>query len=444
MRKDTPAVTNDSRSAAAGERPATYREVFATPELSALFLSFAVSKAGSMLARVAVTFLVFNATESPLLATGAFAISYAPYLGPAQLLSALADRMSHRTTMVVSDMLRMVFIGLVGVIAVLPIDIHATLPVMLVLVFAAAMVEPAYQAARSAMLPHLVTGDALTLALSVYLTVSQSAQLAGYFLGGVIAGVNPEVALFINAAGFAVSAVVLMAFVKKRPPVENAQPRENIFSEAAAGFRLVFGNRILRIIALVVFTTAMFTIIPEGAAAPWANEVGGGAVLQGLIMASAPIAAIASSVVFTRFTPPTLRRKLIRPLVFLAPLALVPALFSPTGPMVVVIAVVCNLAVASVSPLNAIFVKAVPDGYRARASTVMLSGMMLIQGIAVVSMGALTNIGLSVAHSVGAWGVAGVIVVGGLLVFWPASSEFDDAVAAAAPPSQPAKQAGGA
>lgn len=444
MRKDTPAVADDSRSEADEARPATYREVFASPELSALFTSFAVSKAGSMLARVAVTFLVFNSTNSALLATLAFAISYAPYLGPAQLLATLADRIPYRTTMVVSDLLRMVFIGLVGVISVLPIDHRVGLPLMLVFVFASAMVEPAYQSARSAMLPRLVDGDALTLALSVYLTLNQSAQLAGYFLGGVISAINPSVALFVNSAGFAVSALVLVGFVKKRPPAENPQPRQNVFVETAAGFKLVFGNRILRIIALVVFTTVMFTIIPEGAAAPWAVEVGGGGVLQGVIMASAPIAAIVSSVVFTRFTPPPVRQKLIRPLVFLAPLALVPALFEPSGAMVVVIAVVCNLAAASLSPLNAIFVKAVPDGYRARAFSVMQSGMMLIQGIAVVSMGLLTKVGLSVAHSVGAWGVAGVIIVGGLLVFWPASSEFDDAVAAATPPAQPAESSGGA
>lgn len=436
-------MTNDSRSEATGERPATYREVFASSELTALFASFAVSKAGSMLARVAVTFLVFTNTDSPLLATGAFAITYAPYLGPAQLLAALADRLSYRTVMVVSDVLRMVFIGMVGVIAVLPLSPHVALPLMLALVFASAMVEPAYQSARSAMMPHLVDGDVLTLAMSVYLTLNQSAQLAGYFLGGVFAAFNPDLALFINAAGFAVSAVVLMVFVKKRPPVATDQPRQNLFAETAAGFRLVFGNRILRIIALVVFTTVMFTIIPEGAAAPWAAEVGGDALLQGVIMASAPIAAIVSSVVFTRFTPPALRQRLIRPLVFLAPLALVPALFQPSPAMVVVIAIVCNLAAASLSPLNAIFIKAVPDGYRARAFSVMQSGMMLIQGIAVVSMGLLTKVGLSVAHSVGAWGVAGVIIVGGLLVFWPASSEFDDAVAAASAPGEPAKQAGG-
>ncbi|MGH8878999.1 MAG: MFS transporter, partial [Stackebrandtia sp.] len=342
----------------------------------------------------------------------------------------------YRTTMIVADVLRMIFIGLEGIVAVLPIDIHTALPIMLVLVFAAAMVEPAYQSARSAMLPQLVKGDVLTLALSTYLTLNQSAQLAGYFLGGVIASVNPEVALFVNAGCFGISAVALAVFVKKREPSSAEGERENIFAETAAGFRLVFGNKVLRMIALVVFTTVMFTVIPEGAAAPWASELGGGAVLQGVIMASAPIAAIVSAVLFTRFTPPSVRQKMIRPLVFIAPLALIPALFSPPGPVVVMIAVACNLTLASISPLNAIFVKAVPDGYRARAFSVMQSGMMLIQGIAVVSMGLLTNVGLSVAHSVGAWGVAGTIVVGGLLVFWPASSEFDDAVADATPQTE--------
>lgn len=413
------------RSDDAGERPATYREVFATKEVSALFGSFALSKASSMLARVAVTFLVFQATSSPLLAAAAFGISYAPYLGPAQLLAALADRLPYRTTMIVSDFVRMVLIGLVAVPGM-------PLPVMLVLLFASAMVEPAYQSSRSALLPKLVSGDALTLALSVYLTLNQAAQLAGYFLGGVIAAVDPRIALIVNSATFAVSGLLLLTLVQHRPPDSDVAHRKSLLRETAEGFTLVFGNRVLRIIALVVFTTVAFTIIPEGAAVMWAHHLGGGAVLQGAIMASAPAAAILSSIVFTRFMRPSLRQKLIRPLVLVAPLSLVPALLDPPGAVAVVIAVTCNLTVASLAPLNAIFVKAVPDGYRARAFSVMQSGTALIQGIAVVSMGLLAQTSLTMPQSVGGWGVAGVVVVAALLWFWPSHTEFDAAVAVSA------------
>ncbi len=403
-------------------RPATYREVFATGEVRALFGSFTISKASSMLARIAITFLVFEATESPLLSAAAFGISYAPYLGPAQLLATVADRLPYRTTMVVADLARMVLIGLVAVPGM-------PLPVMLVLVFIAAMVEPAYDASRSALLPKLVSGETLTLALSVYLTLNQAAQLVGYLLGGVIAAIDPRIALLVDAATFGVSAIMLLTFVKYRPAQSDASKRKNIFKETGEGFVLVFRHRVLRTIALVVFTSITFAIIPEGVAAAWAPEAGGGAILQGTIMAAAPLAAIISSVIFTRFVKPSIRQKLIRPLVLVGPLALLPALLGPPGPVVVTIAVVCNLTLASIAPLNGIFVSAVPDGYRARAFSVMQSGTALIQGAAVLSVGILAQTALSVSQSVGLWGIAGVIVVAFLLFTWPSNEEFDKAVA---------------
>lgn len=404
------------------ERPATYREVFASSEIRALFGSFGLSKASSMLARVAVAALVWQATASPLLAAAAFGISYMPYLGPAQLLATLADRLPYRSIMVFSDFLRMILIGLVAVPGM-------PLPAMLALVFLSAMVEPAYQAARSALLPKLVTGEVLTLALSIYLTVNQTAQLSGYFLGGVIAGVNPRLALVINAATFAVSGIVLMLFVKARPADSDRSQRKSLLRETGEGFALVFGNQVLRMIALVVFTTVVFTIIPEGVAVPWANELGGGPLLLALIMAAAPVAAISSTIIFTRLIKPSLRQKLIRPLVLLAPLSLVATLFDPPGPVVVVIAFVCNLGLASLTPLNATFVQSVPDGYRARAFSVMQSGMALLQGGAVISAGALAQTSMTVSQSVGLWGLGGTVVVLILLWRWPSSQAFDDAVA---------------
>ncbi|MGH8792262.1 MAG: MFS transporter, partial [Stackebrandtia sp.] len=404
------------------ERQATYREVFATGEVRALMGSFAISRASGMLARVAVTFLVWNSTGSTLLSAGAFAITYAPYLGPAQLLATLADRLPYRTTMIVADFLRMILIGLVAIPGM-------PLPVMLTLMFGVALVEPAYQSSRSALFPKLLFGDALTLGLSVYMTINQTAQLTGYVLGGVLAGLNPHLALAINSACFGISGLLLIAFVSHRPAEKNGKERKNLFRETGEGFALVFGNRVLRMIAFVVFTVVGFTIVTEGAAAAWSDHLGGGALLQGLIMGTAPAATIVATIVFTRFVRPGLRQKLLRPMVLIAPLALTTALLDPVWGAVLGIAAVAKLSSAVLAPLNATFVKAVPDGYRARAFSVMQSGMSLVQGLAVVSIGALAESSLSVPQSVGLWGVAGVILVGLLLAFWPSSAEF----AAAAP-----------
>ncbi|CAM3146168.1 MFS transporter [Stackebrandtia soli] len=393
------------------DQPATFREVFNNRESVGLFSSYTLSTAGSMLTRVAVTFLVFAATDSPLMAAATFAITYAPYLGPAQILATLADRFPYRSTMIACDVIRMVLIGLVAIPGM-------PLWAMLVLVFASAMVTPAYQASRAALLQEILTGERLTLALSVLLTLSQSAQLTGYILGGVLASIDPRMALLLTAAGFALSAAILHLTVQRRPPAIAKSDRGRLLTDTAAGLRLVFGHPRLRLIAVIVFCVLAFTIIPEGAAAPWAAHLGGGALLQGILMASAPLAAIVSSLVFTRFVPPATRQRYMRPLFMLAPVSLTLGLLDPAAWGAVAIGVVCNLSGAILPTLNGMFARELPEGFRARANAVMMGGMSLVQGIAVLSMGLLAQVGLSIPRSIGVWGVAGLAAGLVLMGLW--------------------------
>ena len=62
----------------APERPATFREVFAVREFRPLFGTFLLSTAGDELARVALTVLVYQRTDSPLLSALTFAIGHLP------------------------------------------------------------------------------------------------------------------------------------------------------------------------------------------------------------------------------------------------------------------------------------------------------------------------------------------------------------------------------
>ena len=69
---------SDRPPAAQPVRQATYREVFAVAEFRPLFGTFLLSTIGDQLARVALTVLVYERTDSPLLSAVTFAISYLP------------------------------------------------------------------------------------------------------------------------------------------------------------------------------------------------------------------------------------------------------------------------------------------------------------------------------------------------------------------------------
>ncbi|HLU29252.1 MAG TPA: hypothetical protein VKZ65_12485, partial [Glycomyces sp.] len=82
----------DAPDSPAAEHKPTFGDIFGNREAATFLAAFCLSNAGAMLNRVAVTFLVWNNTGSSALAAASFAISFAPYLGLAQILGAVVDR----------------------------------------------------------------------------------------------------------------------------------------------------------------------------------------------------------------------------------------------------------------------------------------------------------------------------------------------------------------
>ncbi|MFC7548849.1 MFS transporter [Plantactinospora sp. GCM10030261] len=418
------------------ERRTTFTEVFAESEYRALFTASALVWVGDYIARAAVTILVYQQTSSVALSAAAFAVSYLPWLVGGPVLSALAERYPYRSTMVVCDIIRMVLVALIAI---------PGMPVwgMLALLFLTTLANPPSQAARSATLPQIFPDDRLVLALSVNSSSGQVAQVIGYAAGATIAAFNPAVALLINSATFAVSALLIRFGVRLRAAVSTGEPR-HLIRETGEGFRMVFGTPVLRAIAVVVFASMLFSIVPEGLAAAWADdltttEAGRGAA-QAIIMVSNPVGFILGSLVVGRLLRPATRRAIVRPFAILGPLMLVPALLNPSPVVVALLSAASGFAVAGMLPVaNGLFVQALPEGYRARAFGVMNTGMQVIQGGAVLLTGVLAG-WFGIADVVGWWCLAGVLLMVVLTRYWPSDARFDAAIAAArAPrPTQPA------
>lgn len=416
------------------DRAATYREVFGVGEYRAVFGASALSWFGDYIAKVAISFLIFRDTGSLTLSAAAFAISFLPWVAGGPVLAALAERNSYRRVMIFCDVARVV---LMGVLAIPGLDLW----LLLLLLFASAMFAPPFESSRSAMLPLIMSGDRYVVAVSVQGVSSEAAQVMGYLAGGVMASFNPRLALLVNAGTFAFSALLLWRGVKPRPATTAAAQRTHLMRETAQGFRVVFGNRVLRSIALLVFTIVLFPIVVQGLAVGWAHDLGAGARTQGLVMASVPVGVALGSVVVGRLMRPSLRQRMIRPLAVLATLALVPALLEPSVAFVCVIGLLTGFATSVIYPLNGLFVQALPNAFRARAFGVMQGGLQIVQGGAVLITGAIGD-AVTVAQVVGFWGIFGLLLVGVAAFTWPSQHAVDDAVAAAKAANETSEPAG--
>lgn len=408
-------------------RPATFREVFAQREYRFVLTAGALSWVGDYLAKAAVALLVYRETDSVALSAAAFAISYLPWLVGGPLLATLAERHPHRAVMVTCDLIRMALLLVIAVPGM-------PTPLILALLFTANLANPPSQAARSALLPRILAGDRLVVGLSIVGSVGHTAQVVGYLAGAAIAAVSPTLALMVTSATYAVSATLIRRGVVARPPAMQAAHRSNLLRETGEGFRIVFGQPVLRAIAILVFSAMLFSIVPEGLAAAWAGQHADGmdkGLAQAIIMAAVPVGYILGGLVVGRLVAPARRIALMRPLAVLAPLLLVPTLLDPSPLVVALLAAGCGFAVAGLLPTaNGLFVQALPEGYRARAFGVMASGTQVIQGLAVLVTGLLAE-RFSIPLVVGLWSSAGVLLMTIAALSWPSQARVDATVESA-------------
>jgi MFS family permease len=382
---------------------------------------------GDYLAKAAVTALVYAQTRNVTNAAAAFAISYLPWILGGPVLAALAERYRHRTVMIVCDVLRAAMIAMIGLL-------HLPISVTLALLFSAALLNPPFEAARSALLPRVLSGDRYVLGVTVQNSTWQFAQILGYVSGSALAAVEPRLALLIDAGTFLASALLARLGVRQRAAVLNRAQRSHLLAETGQGFRVVFGTPVLRAIAVTVLAINLFAMPPEGLAAPWAgllhpHDAHARGMAQAMIMMAIPLGLVIGGLILTRALSPELRQRLLRPFAILAPITIVPVVFNPPAPVVALLAVLCGICVAGLmAPSNGLFVQALPREYRARANGVMMSGLQIVQGGSVMLTGILAS-RFPLPTVVGLWSLGGVLLMVLVSIGWPAATEFDRTIA---------------
>jgi MFS family permease len=405
-------VTAAPPEEAPATRAATFREVFAVREFRPLFGTFLLSTIGDELARVALTVLVYQRTESPLLSAATFAISYLPWLLFGPVLSTLADRFPRQRVLVTSDAARAALVALMAIPG-------TPLPLLLGLLFVVALCAPPFESARSALMADVLDGDRYAVANSLTNISLQLAQVIGFVLAGaLVAALSPSTALLLNAATFAVSALWLAGGLQRRPAPRSGGGSGGVLRDAGEAFGLIRRTPRLMAIIGVLWIGTLFAYASEGIAIPLVEELGQGTAAVGVLLAANPLGVTLGGLVVARLVPPRRREALVPHLVILSLLPLVVAglvgAFAAPGlgtfAVVVALLFVAGLGGAWLIPLNVSFVQAVPSAFRGRAFGVAVAGLYGIQGIGVLGAGLLAE-GLSPTGVVAVSGAAGLVAV---------------------------------
>ncbi|CAN5655288.1 MFS transporter [soil metagenome] len=385
------------------DRAATYREVFGVREFRYLFAAYLLSLAGDQLAKVALSIVVFERTGSALLSAITFAVGYLPWLIGGPLLSVYADRLPRRQVMIGCDLIRMLIIGALAIPGI-------PLGLLVGMLFVANLFTPPFEAARAATTPEILSGDRYAVGLALSNISAQLAQVGGFVAGGaLVLAVSARGALLIDAATFAVSAVLLWVGVRVRPAAARGE-RLSLWADAKEGIAVVFCTpRIRRLIAML-WVAAALGFAPEGLAAAYAAELDKGAAAVGLLLAANPLGLTIGGLVIGRMMRPSRRQRLLVPLAVLSVLALVPAATTPWLPVILALLFLSGVGFSFVIPLNVLVVQAVPDAARARAFGVIATGLQAVQGLGIVAAGLVATV-LAPSVVVTLCGAVGSVIV---------------------------------
>ncbi|MCX4734789.1 MFS transporter [Streptomyces sp. NBC_01363] len=359
-----------------------YRAVFAVREFRAVFAAHLLSLLGVVVSELALTVLVYGLTGSPLLSALTFALGLLPYLVGGTLFAGVADRYPARRVLVTCDL---ICAGCV-IVMVLP---GTPVGGLLALRCLIAAVSPVFTGTRMAALTDILgEGERYILGRSLLRIVSQSALLAGFGVGGVLlAALSPRGAITITAVTFLCSAALLRFGTRDRPARSGGDDRGALLRESLAGARGLLGNRRIRALMLLFWVPPLFVVAPEALAAPYADEIGAGPVVLGLLMCAMPVGQIAAELYVGAALSPRLRALVVLPAATAGLLPLVVYGFRPGTVATALALVLAGAGGAYVIGLDQWFVEAVPEPLRGRAMTLLTAGLMTLQGIGMALAG---------------------------------------------------------
>lgn len=362
----------------------SYGDVLRERDVRGLLASYGLSTVGDQVARIAVALLVLERSGSALGASATYALSYLTWMVAGPLLSAIPDRYPRRRVMLVCDVLRAL---LVATLALPGLPLWVVFAVLTV----TGVLAPPADAARSALQADLLQGERYVVANALGNAVNQGGQVIGFVLGaGLVGAIGVQGALLADAATFALSALLLVALVREQP-FTRITSGASAFGEAAAGVRLVLGDRRLRSLLGWGLLTACSVIATEGLAVTVVDEQGGGTLLAGVLTAAAPIGFLIGSVLLLRVPTPD-RERLFPWLVASTCVLLLLSPLVDDPRLLVGLWVLAGVGNSLQLVANAAFVQAVPTHLRGRAFGVAGAVLFAAQGLVLLGAGGLAEL----------------------------------------------------
>jgi MFS family permease len=227
---------------------AVRRSLLRDRQFMLLFGAESISVAGSQIGVVALPLVAILTMQAGAFEVGLLsAAQTAAFVLIGLPAGVWVDRMRRRPVLITADLVRAALLLSVPVAAWLDV---LTLAQLYAVALGAGIATVFFEIASQSYLPALIGRDRLVDANGKLETSRSAAQVVGPSVGGwLVALLTAPVAVIANAIGFLGSAL-LLSRIRAQEPVPSTADRPSLVQGIRAGLRLVFADRILRLIAL--------------------------------------------------------------------------------------------------------------------------------------------------------------------------------------------------
>lgn len=382
------------------------RSALANGEFRTVWLAEGQSTIGDQLTTVALALMVYHRTGSALLSAIAYALTFLPALAGGLGLAQLADRYPRRTVLAASAAVQAVFVGVMAIPGM-------PLVPLCVLVVLARLAGAPSNAAQNALTREIFDSDELYLrSQDIRGITTNTAMLLGLACGGfLVTAAGPSVALAIDAATFAVSALALHRWVAVRPAADNGD------SGWFGAIRWVAGQHRLRVLLGLSWLVGL-AVIPEGLVAPLTREIGAPDQAVGWLLAADPLGFVIGVFLMSRYVSAETRKRALGVLAIVPTAVLLLFAVQPGLVLSLVALAAAGAAGAYIVTVGASFITWVPNELRGGAGGLYRTGLRVAQGVGVALGGAVAQWLGSATTAITIAGAAGVVLGIPLAVSW--------------------------
>ncbi len=209
---------------------------------SALWTSGLISLFGDRIHQVALAYIVFSVTKSPIAVGFVFFAATLPNLLLGPISGTLVDRWDQKQVLVVSDLLR------AAIVLLIPIAAVTNILLVYPLVFLVTSISIFFRPAREAVMPRIVADDELLTANSANWLAESLADTVGYSVAGLFVaflGSSLPLAFWLDASTYLASALLILTVAIPPVPRGAAEVAEGVLSEMRAGWHFLRTETVL-------------------------------------------------------------------------------------------------------------------------------------------------------------------------------------------------------